>query len=368
VEDKLAPVFPEILLMNRVAFALVFFVPLHVLLAPARAESKVGKLPHVEFDVAQRQVRVECEALNVDAPLEFFCCVTGTNEHESVLRTSAKPSDIQIGLIAIGLQPGKPITYSEALNKWTPPTGPPLHITLEYQKDGRTLTYPANRWLRNLTTKKSPPSFTWVYTGSRVMPDGKFAADITGYVVSIVNFDLTLIDVPELASSANETLEWERNAELMPKTGTKVWMIIEPVGDPATPAPQTAPAGEAKPAPQGAKSMAPAIEDSAQLAADVIPATAAHAPAPTTAPAEEHLSDVHLNQQEVDNLEKYWQSKVFPHAAALREAAEAHYKVIEQLRREQQRLIDEADRIQRAIDKLEKQYQDMTTPRPGAGG
>ena len=33
-------------------------------------------------------------------------------------------------------------------------------------------------------------------------------------------------------------------------------------------------------------------------------------------------------------------------------------------RREQQRLIDEADRIQRTIDELEKKYQDMTTPRP----
>ena len=37
-----------------------------------------------------------------------------------------------------------------------------------------------------------------------------------------------------------------------------------------------------------------------------------------------------------------------------------------ELRREQQRLIDEADRIQRTIDELDKEYQDMTTPRPEA--
>ena len=29
-----------------------------------------------------------------------------------------------------------------------------------------------------------------------------------------------------------------------------------------------------------------------------------------------------------------------------------------------QQLIDEADRIQRAIDQLEKEYQNLTTPRP----
>ena len=117
--------------------------------------------------------------------------------------------------------------------------GPPLHLSVEYEKDGKTVNYPAARWLISVKTKKSPPAFTWVYTGSRMMPDGKFAADVTGYVVSIVNFDLTLIDVPELVSSANETLEWQRNAALMPKTGTKVWMIIEAVGgkDANAPAP-----------------------------------------------------------------------------------------------------------------------------------
>lgn len=349
--------------MNRI----VWLVALLLAASLARAEGKIGKLPHVEFDVEHRLVRVECEALAVDAPLEFFCCVAGTNEHESVLRTSAKPSDINIGLIAIGLKPGKPLTYSESSNRWLPPQGPPLHITLQYEKDGRKMEMPAHRWLKNLKTRKSPPAFTWVYTGSRVMPDSKFAADVTGYVVSIVNFDLTLIDVPELASSSNETLEWERNAEVMPKVGAKVWMVIEPVGKndaPAATQPSAAPAQS---------STGPVFDSAPVLATahfsprhgqceDPAPATA-----PATAPSADALSSVHLDEKQLDDLEKYWRKKVSPHAAALREAAEAHYKVITQLRHEQQRLIDEADRVQRAIDKLEKDYQDMTTPRPQDG-
>ncbi|HET6248001.1 MAG TPA: YdjY domain-containing protein [Tepidisphaeraceae bacterium] len=213
----------------RVIHLLALIVSLAGFTPALFADGKIGKLPHVEFDVEHRQVRVDCEALNVDAPLEFFCCVSGTNEHESVLRTPAKPSDIQIGLLAIGLKPGKPITYSEALMKWLPPQGPPLHISVQFEKDGKKITYPANRWLRNLKTKKVADAFTWVYTGSRT-ENGIFGADTTGYVVSIVNFDYTLIDIPELKSSDNTTLEWERNAALMPKVGTKVTMIIEPVG------------------------------------------------------------------------------------------------------------------------------------------
>jgi hypothetical protein len=308
------------------------------------ASSKVGHLPHVEFDVAKKQVRVECEALAVSAPLEFFCCVRGTNEHESVLRTEAKPSDIQVGLLAIGLQPGAPITYNQSANKWIPPHGPPLHLSVEFEKEGQKITYPAYRWLRSQKTKQEPKAFTWVFAGSRLMPpDNKFAADVTGYVVSICNFDLTMIDVPELVSSANETLEWERNAELMPKAGAKVWMIIEPSG---------AGGGGAAPA-----NAAPVKQ----------PGDAAASADPPGDSNSQPLSNVKIDEQRVKDLRAYWESKVRPNANALKQAAEAHYEVIAAMRREQQRLVEEADRIQRAIDELEKQYQDMTTPHPKAG-
>ena len=72
--------------------------------------------------------------------------------------------------------------------------------------------------MRSVKGKKEPPSFSWVFDGSRVMPDGVYAADVTGYLVSVVNFDLTTIDIPQLASNANETLEWEYNPDLVPKT------------------------------------------------------------------------------------------------------------------------------------------------------
>src|SRR4051812_11679746 len=39
----------------------------------------VAKFPFLDVDVKARQVRVECEALRVAAPLEFFLCSAGTN-------------------------------------------------------------------------------------------------------------------------------------------------------------------------------------------------------------------------------------------------------------------------------------------------
>ncbi len=63
-------------------------------------------------------------------------------------------------------------------------------------------------------------------------------------------------------------------------------------------------------------------------------------------------------------LRARWEQAVLPQADQLRQAAATHYRVIQELRDEQQALIDEADKIQRLIDELETQYQELATPRP----
>jgi hypothetical protein len=280
--------------------------------------------------VPRKQVRIECQALGVDAPLEFFCVKAGTSEHESILRTPAEPSHVHLGLLMLRLEPGRPAHYSEAAKKWLPPHGPPLRLTVEYQKDGQTISTPAHRWMRDIQGKREMPATHWIFTGSRVMEDGNYAADVTGYLVSVVNFDLTVIDIPKLASNANETLEWERNPDVAAPAGTKVTLILEPVaGDGAAVATQ------------------PAQPDGA---------------GPTTGPSA--MSDVVADERLIAQLRDKWEEAVLPHGSRLKEAAQTHYEVLASLRREQQRLIDEADKLQRLIEDLEQRYQDLTTPRP----
>lgn len=313
-------------------------------------EGKVGKLPHVQFDIEKRQVRVECEALAVNAPLEFFICLAGTAEHEAVMRTPAKPSHIHTALLAVGLKPGQPLTFLDATKKWLPPQGPPLQMTVEFDKDGQKVSYPAYRWLRDIKTKKEPKAFTWIFAGSRVTPDGRYGADDTGYVVTLVNFDYAMIDIPDLASSSNDLLEFERNADLMPPKGTKVTLIIEPAGKPAG-------GGAADPG----KSAVAAGETPTVPAP---PAAPGNPNAPGTGDAPAGLSEVAMDEKRVQSMIDYHAKVMQPRQQALKEAAEAHYKVIAELRKEQQRLITEADRIQRAIDQLERSWSDATTPRP----
>ncbi len=394
--------------------------------APTTQPGQTRKLEHITVDVARKQVRVDCEVVGIDAPLEFFCVRAGGPEHETVLRTRAKPSDIHLGLLMIGLKPGRPVRYSEAANRWFPPMGPPVRIGVEFQKDGQTVRTTANRLMRNLESKQPMPDEPWIFVGSQIMDDGNYAADVTGYIISVVNFDLTVIDVPDLRSSANELLEWEADLAALPAPGTPVTMILEPVGQPAADkaAADQAAAGEAADDPLAAGGAAAGeaaadaagpidmvlievkedgsilynrkaiqlaeitprlIEEKQQRPVTVRIGAGHNGNEPAVQQVMEAVQKAGIEPVEVvtaantvqglhlglradlarmQALRDRWEKAVKPNAEALRHAAQSHYEVIMSLREEQQRLIDEADKIQRLIEDLEREYQDITTPRP----
>jgi hypothetical protein len=199
--------------------------------APATRPAE-GKLPHLQVNLAKHQVRVECEAINAEEKLEFLVCATGTKEYESVLRSRARPSHLHLALLMLGLAPGQPVKFNEAENVWIPPRGPALKLSCEFVRDGKTTVIPASRLMRSVKDRTAMPDVHWVFVGAPTLDDGEYAADVTGYLITVVNFEHTVIDIPQLKSSKNESLEWEINPEVMPKRNTPIWLIIEPAKPP----------------------------------------------------------------------------------------------------------------------------------------
>jgi hypothetical protein len=220
--------------------AIFLSVVFAVYAAGAPATQPVAKLPHIEIDVANKEVRVECEAVKADYPLEFLAVVTNTNEYEALVRSDVKPSDLHLGLLMIGLKPGEPLHYVEETKAWTAPTGPAVRIWFEYEKEGKVVKAPALRWMRDVKTKKEPSDFTWVFTGSKMFSDGTYGANVTGSLVGVINNELSVLDVPALKSRALEARDWERNPDTMPATGAKVTMILSPVENDLVPSTQAA--------------------------------------------------------------------------------------------------------------------------------
>jgi hypothetical protein len=195
-----------------------------------------ARFPFLQVDARGKVIEVECEAIACRNPLEFFLCLSGTNEHEAVLRSKVKPSHLHAALLMIGLKPGEPAHFDDAAQKWIPPRGTPVQMSVRFEREGKQVELPAYRLMRDTRSKREMPALSWVFTGTRILDNGVYAADETGYLVSVVNFDFTVIDIPRLASSANEALEWETNLELMPRGGSAVTLVIRPAAaDPPRP-------------------------------------------------------------------------------------------------------------------------------------
>src|SRR5687767_3733872 len=106
---------------------------------PVPAEAAQDDARLIEVDRQKREVRVRCEALRVEMPLEFFCVVRGTADHEAVLRTRAKPSAVHAALLGLGLEPGNPLRFVPERKEWIAPSGPPVRIEVEWEQDGKTI-------------------------------------------------------------------------------------------------------------------------------------------------------------------------------------------------------------------------------------
>src|SRR5688572_27585730 len=118
------------------------------------AAQTVGKFPFLEADARERVVMCECEAIRINTPETLFIFINGTSEHEAVLRSKVRPSHLHAALLASGLKPGEPVQFNETTRKWIAPHGPPLSITAEFERDGKPVSLPAYRLLRDIRTKR----------------------------------------------------------------------------------------------------------------------------------------------------------------------------------------------------------------------
>lgn len=160
-------------------------------------------------------------------PIEFFACPHGTKEHESIVATQSTAQLVHVGLLAIGLEPGKPVSFDP---EYAAASGPVVRITMRWKDDaGRVQEVPAQHWIRD-TRSGEPMREQWVFAGSvfwRDPSDGKdyYQAD-GGDLVCLSNFPTAMLDLPIESSQSNEALLFEAFEGRVPPRGTVVEMIL----------------------------------------------------------------------------------------------------------------------------------------------
>ena len=168
--------------------------------------------------------------------LEMLACTEDTREHESILVINAAPSQMHLGLLLLGLEPGKPLSYDQAFDppKLIHAKGPEVGVFIVVKLDETEREIPANRWVQDNKTKEIMKGNTWLFAGSQFtafQDKPVYQADLNGSAISLVNFGDDLLTLPNKLTDANDHHDkvWAPRTQAIPKVGTKVTIRLRPM-------------------------------------------------------------------------------------------------------------------------------------------
>jgi hypothetical protein len=190
----------------------------------------VDFMPGIRIDYRVPQVEVEASVIVRQGPIELFAYSKAPvpKEHESILLLWASPEAIYQALGLIGLVPGRPMRYFPETGAIRKPSGDPVDVLVRYESGGKTAEVSACDWMIDVTRKEPMERTHWLFTGSDRLDEGTFYANVEGTVVTVVDFDSSVLALADLHTSSNADLWLAANPEAIPPLGTKVTLILRP--------------------------------------------------------------------------------------------------------------------------------------------
>ena len=201
---------------------------------------------HLWVDRENRRIYADGYVAMREGPLEMFACPIGTKEHESIVATMAKSSELHAALLAVDATQGTPV---RVIPQYLPATGQRIRVWVSYYDDqDRYQCRDAREMI--VTNKNEPMDVDWVFAGSSTWTDPVdkqtyYQAD-GGDMICVSNFSTALMDVPIESSADANQLYYKPNTSQIPGRGTPVRLTLVPIPIP----PAKEPDAETKPGPE----------------------------------------------------------------------------------------------------------------------
>ncbi|MGJ8635187.1 MAG: YdjY domain-containing protein [Luteolibacter sp.] len=212
-------------------------------LLPAREEKppveKTGettyRIGQITFDSKTREIRLPTIVNQREGLLEFLLVHQNGKIHESLLRTTASPTHLNLALTLLRYKPSRELyrvmeehgVVSEKFFQEDPENkkAARLSLEIEYRKNKKALRSPASDWIRNDTIAQAMPPTHWVYGGSEIY-QGTFIPESTGDIAAIFITNTALINYPGTGNLNDEI--WTAHTNRIPDLETKATLIIAP--------------------------------------------------------------------------------------------------------------------------------------------
>jgi len=188
---------------------------------------RLSKSDDVWLDVAGKRLVVGGSVAMAEGVIEVFACPKQSKEHEAIVATRCPARLVHAGLLALGLEPGRPVSFDP---EYRSAVGPKVTITVRWKDaDGRLQERPAQEWIRNTKTDRQLDAH-WVFAGSgfwRNPADGTehYQAD-GGDLICVSNFPTATLDLTIESSESNQALLFEAFAGRVPAAGTDVELVL----------------------------------------------------------------------------------------------------------------------------------------------
>ncbi|HEY6170590.1 MAG TPA: YdjY domain-containing protein [Verrucomicrobiae bacterium] len=189
--------------------------------AAARVETNLQALGRVRLDKEHRAVRFPAAVNQRSGVVEYAVVHTTGKTHESVFRTEARPQEIHVAMLLLGVKPANTSSFPADFS--TPPPGEPVTLDVSWRGVRGEVRRPLEEFVVATNTMRSPAAGVWIYNGSWVA-DGKFAAQREGSIIS------THVDPDALVNNSwpgreNDDL-YQVNTTALPPDGVPVEVTI----------------------------------------------------------------------------------------------------------------------------------------------
>lgn len=199
------------------------------------------ELGPIQINSATREIRIPTMVNMTEGILEYALVHEQGKTHESLLRTTVSPMEMNLALLLTHFEPH----LKDAAQYLREPTGQTksrmalpmereganqIRATLEWKDAaGKTQTAPMGSWIRDRQAGKPASLDHWTFTGSFINEKG-FAAEYDGSHIAIY-FDLaSVVNLPDKNNGSDEN--WLVETSAVPAIDTPVTLVLSPLVPP----------------------------------------------------------------------------------------------------------------------------------------
>lgn len=238
--------------------------PLDPKKAIQRIEGDRYKCGSIEFDQKTREIRIPCKLNMREGPLEYVLVHESGKVHESLLSTAARPLELNIVLLLLNWKKSEVFfDFSNAdrggvpVKKAKNPPASQVEVHVAWKdKEGKDQTCRVEQWMHQIEKRAKVTEVPWIYTGSIIMPDGRWLAEETGSIMALYVDPGSMFNNPREGNDLDDV--WIADPGV-PEKETPVTVIFKPAAVPAAErnepvkpasAPKAKPSPKSKPAPR----------------------------------------------------------------------------------------------------------------------